>query len=74
VPALKNLATRLRIESIRATTTDDGSALRLSEILRWADGYVAQLRERCAAASVDREAENGASGSGRHGNAASAAR
>jgi hypothetical protein len=59
-------------EHLRAT--DDGSALRLSEILRWADGYVAQLRERCAAASVDREAENGASGSGRHGNAASAAR
>lgn len=41
-------------EHLRAT--DDGSSLRLPEILRWADAYVAQLRERCSAANVDQEA------------------
>lgn len=37
-------------------TTDDGSSARLPDILQWADEYVAQLRDRCSAASVDHEA------------------
>jgi hypothetical protein len=36
--------------------TDDGSSLRLPDILRWADDYVVQLRERCSAVNLDREA------------------
>jgi hypothetical protein len=42
------------VEHLRAT--DDGSSLRLPDILRWADAYVEQLRERCSAANLNREA------------------
>jgi hypothetical protein len=42
------------VEHLRAT--DDGSSLRMPEILRWLDTYTAQLRERCSAVNVDREA------------------
>ena len=42
------------IEHMR--NTDDGSSPRLAEILKWADGYVGELREASSAAAVDRGA------------------
>ena len=35
---------------------DDNSSPRLAEILKWADGYVGELREASSAAAVDRGA------------------
>ena len=36
--------------------TDDGSSPRLAEIMKWADGYVAEVRSASSAAAVDRGA------------------
>ena len=43
------------LEHIR--NTDDGSSPRLVEILKWTDGYVAELREASSATAIDRGAD-----------------
>jgi hypothetical protein len=46
---LARLAAHLRV-------TDDGSSPMLPDIVKWCDDYIAELRERCGASAVSRDA------------------